>query len=115
MTTSNIVRFETEDGRTVSTAVGSPLHREYLARAEAAEAAEADGGIPAPEVSDTEVATTDGSDSGTEKAGENIITTPGEGDAASSEAVAPETSPPSRGRKVSRAAAEKLDADDPVS
>ncbi|NHP18108.1 hypothetical protein G8767_31725 [Rhodococcus sp. IC4_135] len=42
MTTSseNIVRLKTEDGRTVSTASGSPLHLEHLAREDAETAEE---------------------------------------------------------------------------
>lgn len=42
MTTSseNIVRLKTEDGRTVSTASGSPLHLEHLARENAETAKE---------------------------------------------------------------------------
>ncbi|MDZ7910409.1 MAG: hypothetical protein U5O16_00955 [Rhodococcus sp. (in: high G+C Gram-positive bacteria)] len=110
MTTSNIVRFELGDGRTVSTAAGSPLHREYLARLEA-EAAETDSGVPVPEASDSEPGTTVGSDSTAEKSSEKIITTSGESDAASSESVASDTSPSGRGRKAAKPAAEKLDTD----
>lgn len=41
ISSDNVVRIETEDGRSVSTASGSLLHREYLARVKAAESEEA--------------------------------------------------------------------------
>lgn len=109
MTASNIVRFETEDGRTVSTAVGSPLHREYLARLEA-EAAEVD-----PGVSSSDEGNSGETGVGTDESGETVPPVASEGQSEPSEPVAVEATSPGRGRKVSKAAAEKLDADDPVS
>lgn len=49
ISSDNVVRIETEDGRSVSTASGSLLHREYLAREKAAESEETAPATPEPD------------------------------------------------------------------
>lgn len=106
MTASNIVRFETEDGRTVSTAAGSPLHREYLARLEA----EGDAGaLSSDETNSDETGVS------TQESVEIVPPSSTEAHSTSSESAAPETSQSGRGRKVPKTAAERLGADDSVS